>query len=101
MTLNQYLTLGALVFVIGLFGVLTRRNAIGILISIELMFNSVNLMFVAFARYISPQGIGGQIFSIFIIVIAAAEATIGMAIVLLIYRGFRGINVDRINFLKW
>jgi NADH:ubiquinone oxidoreductase subunit K len=101
MTLNQYLTLGALVFVIGLYGVLTRRNAVGILISIELMFNSVNLLFVAFARYISPQGIAGQIFSIFVIVIAAAEATIGMAIVLLIYRGFRGINVDRINFLKW
>jgi len=101
MILNQYLTLAALVFVIGMFGVLTRRNAVGILISIELMFNAVNIMFVAFARYVSPQGIAGQIFSIFVIVIAAAEATIGMAIVLLIYRGFRGINVDRINFLKW
>ena len=101
MILNQYLTLAALVFIIGLFGVLTRRNAVGILISIELMFNAVNIMFVAFARYVEPQGIAGQVFSIFVIVIAAAEATIGMAIVLLIYRGFRGINVDRINFLKW
>jgi len=100
-SLNQYLTLASLVFMIGLFGVLTRRNAIGILISIELMFNAVNLLLVAFTRFVAPQALTGQIFSIFIIVIAAAEATVGMAIVLLIYRGFRGINVDRINFLKW
>lgn len=101
MILNQYLTLAALVFVIGVFGVLTRRNAIGILISIELMFNSVNLTLVAFTKYISPDGLAGQVFSIFIIVIAAAETTVGMAIILLLYRGFRGINIDRVHFLKW
>lgn len=88
-------------FVIGVFGVLTRRNAIGVLISLELMFNSVNLLMVAFTKFISPQGLEGQIFAIFIIVIAAAEAVVGMAIILLLYRGFRGIDVDRVNFLKW
>ena len=101
MSLDQYLTLATLVFTIGMFGVLTRRNAIGVLISIELMFNAVNLLMVAFTRFVSPQGLEGQIFSVFIIVIAAAEATVGMAIVLLLYRGFKGINVDRVNFLKW
>jgi NADH-quinone oxidoreductase subunit K len=99
--MNQYLTLAVLVFMIGLFGVLTRRNAIGVLISIELMFNAVNLLLVTFTRYVGPQGLAGQIFAVFIIVIAAAEATVGMAIVLLLYRGFRGINVDKVNFLKW
>lgn len=101
MTIYQYLTLAALVFCIGLFGVLTRRNAIGVLIAIELLFNSVNLVLVTFTRFVSPQGLSGQIFAIFIIVIAAAETTVGMAIVLLVYRGFRGIQADRINFLKW
>ena len=101
MSLDQYLTLATLVFMIGMYGVLTRRNAIGVLISIELMFNAVNLLMVAFTRFVSPQGLEGQIFSVFIIVIAAAEATVGMAIVLLLYRGFKGINVDRVNFLKW
>jgi NAD(P)H-quinone oxidoreductase subunit 4L len=101
MTLDQYLTLGMLVFCIGVFGVLTRRNAIGVLISVELMFNAVNLVMVAFTRFISPSGLEGQVFAVFIIVIAAAETTVGMAIVLLLYRGFRGILVDRINMLKW
>jgi len=101
MTLYQYLTLATLVFCIGIFGVLTRRNAIGVLIAIELLFNSVNLLLVAFTKFVSPQGLVGQVFAIFIIVIAAAETTVGMAIVLLVYRGFRGIQADRINFLKW
>ena len=101
MTLYQYLTLATLVFCIGVFGVLTRRNAIAVLIAIELLFNSVNLLLVAFTKFVSPQGLVGQVFAIFIIVIAAAEPTVGMAIVLLVYRGFRGIQTDRIGFLKW
>lgn len=101
MTLYQYLTLATLVFCIGVFGVLTRRNAIAVLIAIELLFNSVNLLLVAFTKFVSPQGLVGQVFAIFIIVIAAAETTVGMAIVLLVYRGFRGIQTDRIGFLKW
>ena len=101
MTVYQYLTLAALIFCVGLFGVLTRRNAIGVLIAIELMFNAVNILLVAMARFVSPQGLEGQIFAVFVIVIAAAEATVGMALVLLLYRGFRGIQIDRVNFLKW
>lgn len=101
MTFYQYLTLATLVFCIGLFGVLTRRNAVAVLIAIELMFNSVNLLLVAFTKFVSPAGLVGQLFAVFVIVIAAAEVTVGMAIVLLVYRGFRGIQADRIGFLKW
>lgn len=99
--LTHYLSLSAILFAIGFFGVLTRRNAIGILMSIELMFNAVNINFVAFNRFITPADFTGQIFALFTIVIAAAEATVGLAIVLLIYRNFRDIFVDNINFMKW
>lgn len=99
--LNHYLILSAVLFCIGIFGVLTRRNAIGILMSIELMFNAVNINFVAFSKFVTPGEFVGQIFAIFVITIAAAEATVGLAIVLLIYRNFKGINVDNINIMKW
>jgi NADH:ubiquinone oxidoreductase subunit K len=99
--LQHYLALAAILFGIGLFGVLTRRNAVGILMSIELMFNAVNINLVAFNRYVTPADFTGQIFSIFVIVVAAAEATVGLAIVLLIYRNFRDIFVDNINLMKW
>jgi NADH-quinone oxidoreductase subunit K len=95
------LILSAVLFCIGIFGVLTRRNAIGILMSIELMFNAVNINFVAFSKFVTPGEFVGQIFAIFVIAIAAAEATVGLAIVLLIYRNFKGINVDDINMMKW
>jgi len=96
-----YLALAAMLFSIGLFGVLTRRNVIGILMSLELMFNAANINFVAFNKYIITDGLTGQIFAIFIIVVAAAEATIGLALVLLIYRNWRGIDMDNINIMKW
>ena len=99
--LGHYLSLAAILFGIGLFGVLTRRNAIGILMSSELMFNAVNINLVAFNRFITPADFTGQIFAIFTIVIAAAEVTVGLAIVLLIYRNFREIFVDKINLMKW
>jgi len=99
--LSHYLILSAILFGIGIFGVLTRRNAIGILMSIELMFNAVNINFVAFSRFVTPGELVGQIFAIFVITIAAAEATVGLAIVLLIYRNFKGINVDSVNVMKW
>lgn len=99
--LTHYLALGAILFAIGLFGVLTRRNAIGILMSIELLFNAVNINFVAFNRFITPADFTGQIFAIFTIVIAAAEATVGLAIVLLLYRRFKDVFVDKINLMKW
>ena len=99
--LTHYLTLSAVVFCIGVFGMLTRRNAIGVLMSIELMFNAVNITLVAFARYVTPATITGQVVAIFTIAVAAAEATVALAIVLLIYQHHRGIDVDRINFMKW
>jgi len=99
--LTHFVTLAAVLFAIGMFGALTRRNAIGILMSIELMFNAVNINFVAFAKFVDPVAATGQVFVVFVIVIAAAEATVGLAIVLLIYRNFKDIFVDRINFMKW
>ncbi|MCP4705874.1 MAG: NADH-quinone oxidoreductase subunit NuoK, partial [candidate division Zixibacteria bacterium] len=82
----QYLALAGILFAIGIFGVLTRRNAIGILMSLELMFNAVNINLVTFNKFIGPDNLTGQIFAIFVIVIAAAEAVVGLAIVLLLYR---------------
>jgi NADH:ubiquinone oxidoreductase subunit K len=99
--LTHYLILSSVLFCLGMFGLLTRRNAVGVLMSIELMFNAVNINFVAFSRYITPQYLTGQIFAIFIVTIAAAEAAVGLAIVILIYRNFKDIEVDKINFMKW
>jgi NADH:ubiquinone oxidoreductase subunit K len=96
-----YLSLAALLFSIGVFGVITRRNAIGILMSLELMFNAANINFVAFNRYIVSDGPIGQMFAIFIVVVAAAEAVVGLAIVLLLYRNWQGIKTDYINIMKW
>jgi NADH:ubiquinone oxidoreductase subunit K len=99
--LTHYVILSSILFCVGIFGVLTRRNAIAILMSIELMFNAVNINFVAFSKFVTPGEFIGQIFAIFVITIAAAEATVGLAIVLLIYRNFKGINVDNVNIMKW
>ena len=99
--LIHFLALAAVLFSIGMYGALTRRNAIAVLMSIELMFNAVNINFVAFAKFIEPVAITGQVFTVFVIAIAAAEATVGLAIVLLIYRTFKEIFVDRINLMKW
>jgi NADH:ubiquinone oxidoreductase subunit K len=96
-----YLALAAILFAIGLFGVITRRNAIGILMSLELMFNAANINFVTFNKFIANAGMTGQIFALFIIVVAAAEATVGLAIVLLIYRNWRGIDADNVSIMKW
>ncbi|PJA27970.1 MAG: NADH-quinone oxidoreductase subunit NuoK [candidate division Zixibacteria bacterium CG_4_9_14_3_um_filter_46_8] len=100
-TLEHYLILSALLFCVGIFGLLTRRNAVGVLMSIELMFNSANINFIAFSKFITPEALTGQIFAIFVITIAAAEATVGLAIVVLMYRNFNAVNVDKINFMKW
>lgn len=97
----HYLALGTILFSIGLFGVLTRRNVIGILMSLELMFNAANINFVTFNKYIVTDGLTGQIFAIFVMVVAAAEAVVGLAIVLLIYRNWHGIDMDHINIMKW
>ncbi len=99
--LNHFLALSAVIFCIGIFGMLTRRNAIGVLMSIELMFNAVNISLVAFARYVTPETATGQVVAAFTIAVAAAEATVALAIVLLIYQHHRGIDVDKVNFMKW
>jgi NADH:ubiquinone oxidoreductase subunit K len=96
-----YLALAAALFAIGLFGVISRRNVIGILMSLELMFNAANINFVAFNKYIATDGLTGQMFAIFIIVIAAAEAVVGLAIVLLVYRNWQGIDTDNVSVMKW
>jgi len=98
---QHYLVVGALLFCLGLFGALTRRNAIGILMAIELMFNAVNLTFVGIARHLPTFSFHGQIFAVFIISVAAAEAAVGLAIVLGLHRNFRTVNVDEINLMKW
>ena len=98
---RHFLVLGSILFALGMYGVLSRRNAIGILLSIELMLNGVNLLMVAFARYISTQQeLAGQMFAIFIITQAAAEAAVGLAIIIAIYRQRRTIQVDQLDLMK-
>ncbi len=97
--LTHFLVLSAIVFALGLFCVLTRRNALGILMGIELILNSANINYVAFARY-GQSNYDGQIFAIFVIMLAAAEAAIGLAIVLGIYQAFETIDVDATDRLR-
>tara|TARA_B100000614_G_C14373433_1_gene422414 strand:- start:395 stop:703 length:309 start_codon:yes stop_codon:yes gene_type:complete len=97
--LDYYLILSAAIFIIGAIGVMTRRNAIIIFMSIEMMLNSVNLTLVAFSAFLG--NIEGQIFVFFVMAVAAAEAAIGLAIVLAIFRKKKTIYVDEINILKW
>ncbi len=99
--LQHYLILSAILFSIGLYGVLAKRNAVIILMCIELMLNAVNITLVAFSRYVVPAMLTGQVFAIFVIVVAAAEAAVGLAIILAIYRGFEDIDVGKIDLLKW
>jgi NADH-quinone oxidoreductase subunit K len=97
--LEYYLILSAIIFTIGTIGVLIRRNAIIIFMSIELMLNSVNLTFVGFASYMGDAA--GQVFVFFIMAVAAAEAAIGLAIVLALFRMKKTVYVDEVNILKW
>jgi NADH:ubiquinone oxidoreductase subunit K len=99
--LEHYLILSALLFAIGLYGALSRRSAVVILMSIEIMLGAVSIAMVAFSRYIVPTLLTGQVFTIFIIVVAAAEATVGLAIIIAIYRRRQTIDVTKINLLKW
>ena len=103
--ISKFLVVGALLFVIGVAGVLVRRNIIVIFMSVELILNAANLNFIAFARYLQDTGsvnaVAGQVFTIFIIVVAAAEAAIGLGIVIALYRNRETIFVDKIDLLKW
>jgi len=103
--LSKFLIIGALLFAIGVAGVLTRRNIIVIFMSIELILNAANLNFIAFSRYLRDSGnmnaVAGQVFTVFIIVVAAAEAAIGLGLVIALYRNRETIFVDKIDLLKW
>ncbi len=99
--LEHYLILSAILFSIGLYGVFAKRNAVVILMSIEIMLNAVNITMVAFSRYIVPLLLTGQVFAIFIMVVAAAEVAVGLAIIIAIYRSRETIEVTKINLMKW
>jgi NADH:ubiquinone oxidoreductase subunit K len=99
--LTQYLILGGVLFAVGVFGVLTRRNAIGILISIEIMLGAVNLNLVAFSRFVETSTLNGQVFAVFVMAVAAGEAAVGLALILALYRSMRAVFADRFNILKW
>ncbi len=99
--LEHYLILSAILFSIGLFGALTKRNAIVILMCVEIMLNAVNIAMVAFSRFIVPTLLTGQVFAIFIMVVAAAEAAVGLAIIIAVYRSRETIESTDINLMKW
>ena len=99
--LEHYLILSAVLFSIGLYGALAKRNAIVILMCLEIMLNAVNIALVAFSRYITPTLLTGQVFAIFVIVVAAAETAVGLAIIIAIYRHHDTIESTRIDLLKW
>ena|SRR3989304_4493263 len=100
-TLEHYLVLSGLLFSIGLYGVLAKRNAVAIMMGIEIMLNAVNVAFVAFSRYLTPAVMTGQVFAVFIITVAAGEAAVGLAIVLALYRSRQTIDVEETDLLKW
>lgn len=100
-SLGHYIVLSSILFGIGVFGVLTRRNAIGILMSLELIFNAVNINMVAFSKFLTPENVYGELFAIFIIAVAAAESVLGLAIILAIYRNKQTVNVDEMNIMKY
>ena len=100
--IQSVLVVGALLFSIGLYVALSRRNAVGVLMGVELMLNSVNLNLVGFARFVeSPRPIDGQVFSVFVITVAAAEAAVALALAVSVYRLRQSIDVDRLDTLKW
>ena len=103
MIVNQFLVLAALLFSIGIYGVLVRRNAVLVLLSIELMLTAVNINLVAFGSYLPDPDllVAGQVFALFVITVAAAEVGIGLAIVVLIFRNRSSANVDELDLMKW
>jgi len=105
--LSTYLLVGAMLFSLGLYGIFAKRNIIALLMSLELMLNAVNINFVAFNRFLWNQKIDvhylltGHVAAIFVIVVAAAEVAVGLALIITIYRNRRSTNVDELNWLKW
>jgi NADH:ubiquinone oxidoreductase subunit K len=101
MFLNQFLILAAALFALGIYGLLVRRNLVLILLSVELMLNAVNINLVAFESVLRSELAIGQVFSIFVITVAAAEVGIGLAIVIMIFRNRRSANVDDLSLMRW
>ncbi|MCL2150115.1 MAG: NADH-quinone oxidoreductase subunit NuoK [Dehalococcoidia bacterium] len=99
--LEHYLALSAVLFGIGLFGALSRRSALVILMCIEIMLNAANLALVGFARYTTAEALTGQAFAAFGIIVAAAEVTVGLAVIIALFRHYEHISVDKTNLLKW
>ncbi|PIQ24757.1 NADH-quinone oxidoreductase subunit NuoK [bacterium (Candidatus Blackallbacteria) CG17_big_fil_post_rev_8_21_14_2_50_48_46] len=99
--LKHYLLVAALLFSIGLFGLITSRNLIKVLMSIEFILNAANINFVAFSHYVTPHELTGQVFAIFVMTIAAAEAGVALAIALSIYKHFQSVDMDKIHLMKW
>jgi NADH:ubiquinone oxidoreductase subunit K len=101
--INHFLVLAAILFCIGLYGVLVKRNAVAILMCIELMLNAVNILLVAFNRYTvaGAEMLTGQVFVIFVLTVAAAEVAVGLAIIIVAYRSRKTVDVDKIDLMKW
>jgi NADH-quinone oxidoreductase subunit K len=99
--LHWYLLVAAGMFALGIYGVLARRNAVAILMSIELMLNAVNINLVAFWRYMAPESLNGQVFAIFVFAVAAAEAAVGLALIISIYRTRQTVVAEDVDMLKW
>lgn len=99
--LSWYLYLAAGLFAIGLYGVLARKNAVAILMGVELMLNAVNINIVAFWRYMAPENIGGQAFAVMVFAVAAAEVAVGLALIISVYRRRKTVSADEINMMKW
>ena len=99
-SLQSYLVISSLLFSLGIFGIVTRRNAIAILMGIELILNSANINFIAFNRFAGMESLDGHIFSIFVIVIAAAEAAVALAIIINLFKNAGTVDVDEANTLK-
>jgi NADH:ubiquinone oxidoreductase subunit K len=98
---SYFLVLSALLFSIGIYGVLARQHAVLVLLSIELMLNAVNINLVAFSAMLQQAGLSGQVFALFVIAVAAAEVGVGLAIVILIYRNRQSVDLDELNLMKW
>jgi NADH:ubiquinone oxidoreductase subunit K len=99
--LSWYLFVAAGLFSIGLYGVLARKNAIAILMSVELMLNAVNINLVAFWRYQTPDSMNGQVFAAMVFVVAAAEVAVGLALIISLYRRRKTVSANEINLMKW
>jgi NADH-quinone oxidoreductase subunit K len=99
--LGHYMLLSTVLFGIGMYGVISKRNAVAVLMAVELMLNAVNINFIAIGKYVTPANGIGQIFAIFVIVVAACEVAVGLALIIAIYKQKKSVNVNDFNLLKW